>query len=1000
MTGRVNFFLLLELDPAARWSEEAFQHAFAARRNAWTRAATGPKTLAGTVEAKRNLNLLREITRVMGDAEAREAERKGAEKEKRAALEAARRELKDRLDLLELRGHLLLSERDGLRDDFAEVLASSPALARRLDAVEVKDPGPAVPADRLDEHAERQLRELLRTAQLSSLYEVLKTVDESVTERSPVTVLVAAAERLYLREHQRKNKSDPAVKAREDLSGHAKKHFATEEGRRRHDASMRLESLRELVAWYTEVLGTARAMTAAQVEDFLVKAKRRGVRDLDLALGFLRDDLTARRWALELPGPKAAEEVDRLVHCPRCGELNEPEASVCAHCAFSLRDPCPACGRVEPRRGGCRCGFPVGLRERVEDLLTEAAEAADAGRGEEAAALLDRAARIWRLPATSADPLAARLRDARLRLAQGAERLSRLAADIAVLSEARRFVEVSRMLQTAPVGLPDRDASLARAEEILARVRRLSEQARRPGLDRVRRVDLLSEALSLCEDYAPARSDLMRIPPEPPRVARAAAEDVETGVLVTWTETGESGVSYVIVRGTGPEPPNTPEDLPGRRRVAKTDGGSWRDRPDDESVGVPLTYAVFAVRFGAFSAPAVAAPVLVTADPELTCRAGEGEVEVSWRPPRRCDRMEIVRERVGSADPPVRLPSEGVGHVDRDLVNGAVYRYTARARFAGYGGAPVWSQGRMVEISPRSRPTPPGPLAVTGAAGAYLYSHRVELRVPEPDRGVVRIISQSGAGSLREGDAADEAGFQPGGRILPGTSSPFVDLVTSPDDRFFTYVPVLIVDGRVHVGKVRRYVTDPDVAGLAVEFDGDRALLGWTWPSGGRRALVGWSAEGAIADIMACQNTQVVPRSEGEAHGGCFLRVPADTARLHVMVALTVAHAQTEFATSGVSAAAARPAEGIRYEVTAARRRAELVLVADAPLDLPALTLVARPDREPATRADGEVVLALPPSRAAVRTRYALPRSPGLHHRLFTADPSDAERVELRKGAV
>ncbi|MEO3785243.1 hypothetical protein ABGB12_18075 [Actinocorallia sp. B10E7] len=996
MTERPNFFLLLELDPAAPWNEEAFQHALAEKRKRWTRDATGPKTFPRTVDAKRNLNLVRDIQRVMGDVDAREEERKKAANERRAAMEAARKELKDRLDFLELRGYLLAPERESLRTGFADVLAASSALARRLDAVEVREAGPAAPADRLDDHTERQLRDLLKTAQMRTLYDVLKTVDESVTERSSLPVLLDAAHKLYMNEHNRKNKSDPAVKARENLAGIAKTIFETEERRRRHDVSMRLESLRELVAWHVEVLGSARAMTAAQVEGFLARAKRNGVRDLDFALGYLRDVLFAKGWPLELPAPEAAAGVDRLVHCPRCAELNTPAAAACSVCAFPLRDPCPSCGLVEPRRGGCRCGFPLGQRERVEDLLAEAVEAADGGRRDEAALLLNRASRIWRLPAGSTDPLAVRLRTETLRLAEEAAHLKRLADSVTALTGARRYVEAADLLRTAPLGLPDRDMLLVRAEEIVERARRLCEEARRPGVGQVRRIELLTEALRVCDDYVSARTELNRIPPASPRKARAIAGDPDTGVLVSWEETGEPGISYVVVRGTGPAPPESPEDLPGQQRLAEVSGASYRDMPDAESVGLPLTYAVFAVRSGTFSAPEVAAPVLVAADPELSCRAGEGEVALSWSPPRHADRIEIVRERIGGDEPPVRLLADGTEHTDRDVANGAVYRYTVRARYPGLGGGPVWSRGRTIETSLRRRPVPPGSLSLTGRAGSYLYAHKVELRIPESDRGEVRIISQRGAGSLREGDAAAEAEFRPGGRILAGSSSPFVDLITSPDDRFFTYVPIVTVDGHVYVGRPRSYVTDPDVADLAVEFDGDQAHVGWTWPESGGRALVGWNTEGGLPDVTEIPEPHAVTRPTGETYGGCTVRIPADATALHVVVALTVTHAHTEFATSGVRASLIRPLVRARYEVRGGwRQRSELVLTAETPLDLPALTLVARAGRAPLTRADGDVVLALPPSRLAGSKAHTMPRAHHLHYRLFTADPADAAAVEL-----
>ncbi|QXJ21488.1 hypothetical protein AGRA3207_002347 [Actinomadura graeca] len=996
---RPNYFVLLEIDPDAPWDRMVFERTLSEAQKQWTRRSMGLQSLPATAEAKRLLGLLKDIRQVMGDPEQRKAEGDRARKQARAARLARRKEFKARFALMARRGFVLQTEVTVLYEDFGDILAADPGLREQLDGAPVRpvQDGPA--GSRLDERTETQLRDLLESARERSIYDVLKTADPAVNEQSPRETLLAAADMLYLRQHHRKNKQDPAIKALERLSGLAKTSlFQSDEQRARLDASMRLEKLRELVEWFLDVLGTARSVSGGQVEAFLEEARTRGVDDLSVALGYLRERLAKDGWAVELPAPEDEDRVRGMVQCPRCAGLNGTDAETCFVCAFPLREPCPSCGAVEPRFGGCRCGFPIGQRDVVDDLAVQASEALDAHRLAQAETYLDRAERIWRLPARSEDPVSVRLAKVRTRWTAATREIERLLAAIEPLMGTRQYVAAAGLLRAAPDGLPRRREMLARAETMIGEARELCEVARRQATPKARSIELYSEALRLCADLEPARVELAGIPPDPPAGVRATVAGEAAEVLVTWEKSPDPDVSYVVVRRSGPDAPESADDLPGQRRVAEDAEPPLRDRSAAEVAGRPLTYAVFAVRFGARSAPGVAATVLAALDAEVRCEAGDGRITLTWEPPPRAVRVEVTRREPGGTGPPVVLEPTGPSRlVDTGVRNGVRYEYTVRAGYPGPDGL-CWSAGRSEQATPTPRPAPPGPLLLTGSSARYgLYAHKTDIRFPLPERGEVRIVRQDGAGSLREGDEGPRDRLRLDGFVLSG-EPPLSDPIFDRGSEFLSYVPVLMLDGMAYVGRPRRYAIREEVVDLRGEFAGRTLALGWWWPEGSGRALVGHRTSGELLDVTAVDRPLTVTRAAGETTGGCAVPVPAGETAVNVIVALVVQKDGLDFVTGGVRREFTRPETRVEYHVRrSGGRRPVLVLTASAPVDLPALVLRGRSGGAVFTREDGDVVAAIGPVRVDGHHTVPLPKSGAqdIDYRLFTASPGAASSVEL-----
>jgi hypothetical protein len=995
---RPNFFVLLELDPDAPWDSALFQRVLATARTQWAKDSTGIGSLPKVVDAKRNLGLVTQIKRVMENAAQRDAEREDAWRRQADAIAGRRRDLDGRLTLMLQRGYLLAEEVARIHAEFADVLAADPALGRRLQQAQVRTSQTAASAPRLSPTTEEQLRSLLRQARVTSVYEALKGVAEGITETSPLLQLLAAADKLYLDAHETKDKSDPAVKARDRLSGMAKIFFASAEERHRHDMSMMLERLRVLLDRFENVLAAARMVSAAQLETFLEDARREGVADLAMAKEYVVAHFTARGWAVELPAPQVEEALRRKVQCAYCADLNEPKDLACRTCGSALREPCPNCDAREPRYGGgCVCGFPIGQRNLVEDLIVQAGAALEAYDFAQAEVYLDRAARIWNLPPGHADKLATKLADTRLALRQARDRTKAAQGKIASLLADRRFVAAIRELRQAPEGLPRRSELLEQAEAAVRRARSLYVQARQPGTPREQQVALYTEALEVCADLEAARTELAGIRPDPPGSVHAQVVEAADGVLVTWRPSRDADVSYVVVRGTGDRAPASVENLPSQQRLHTTTATTWRDRSATGMPGVPLWYAVFTERSGTFSAPAAAGKqVVVAVDAEVSGRAEDGRVVLAWQVPDRAVRVEVTRVEVGGSGPPRLLHQTEPGRlVDTEVRNGVRYAYTVRTAYPRSDGGTHWSRGRVVEVTPATRPAPPGPLTVVGERPEFGFlHHRTQIRWPPAERGTVQVVRQVGAGSLRDGDHGPEAELHLTGHLLSGAppvTDPWIDRIT-----LCSYVPVLTLDGMRYVGPARRYALAPEPTDPQGEFTGGVVRLGWGWPEGCAEVLVGYDPDRPVLDPTAAPQQLTIGRFGDEPAGGCDLDATG-AGRFHVCVAAVVVQDAVRFVTSGVPLRVDRPAARLQYEVRHAGRRRELVLHATGPVEVPRLMLRGCPGREPRTRTDGTQVAMVGPLRLEGRRAVDLPRSadPALTYRLFTAVPPDASAVQL-----
>jgi hypothetical protein len=1003
--SRPNFFILLGLDPAAPWAQAAYERALADCRNRWSRQSAGIKDDPATVEAKRNLALIRELKGVLLDPVKREAERAAARAAQVNELGQRQDRLAERLDLMLAKGFLYDVERDALVADGADA-----ALVRRADKAEIR---PYVQAcqdyERLAPDIERTLKANLAIVRHRDLYQLLATVDPLVTDTSPLERLATAAGALYRKALNMADKNRPEVGALQKLAGLARQVFGSAEQRSRHDFSVLVAPIEAVAEQYAADLAPVRRVHARQFEVFLRTAAEQGW-NLTLAREVFAGYLRGRGWTVETPPESAIQWLRDQRPCPDCASLNDPAAEHCARCGARMRGPCPRCGnQTQARAAACsHCGFPVGQRAWVQHLA-EAAEAALARSDPDGAAAAVGDAQIdWPLGPDSDDELAVRLRTAAERVEQLRHTEHTSLAQITRLMDGGSYRTAMTRLRSLGVRSPASEAMLASCVAVVREADELCATARSPGLPPDRRAELYLRAVELCSDHREALGQLRAIAPAPPRGLLVVVHEEKQRVSLTWEPAPDRGCSSVVVRADGPVPPVAATG-PGLQRWLVRADGSWED--EAPLVGLPMSYAVFTERDigGTVSARAVATttPVLLTAPVTLTVRPGDATAELSWTLPDHATGVEIHREDVPSGAGYVRLtpPAAGLRQLtDTNVRNGESYRYTVYARYPyrvpGRSQDMCLSSGTVREVTPGPAPEP-GKVYARGhppPPRISLYRYKVGLSWPPlAGPGILRVVKTIpparplAPGTELDEDELDKTGLVGRHQLLEQHDIWLADPVPC------WYTPVLVSGGRCYVGESRPYAPGPEVTELAADYAGTAARLTWTWPDGVTEALVGWDQAAAPPDPLAATHQRLVGRAAYDRAGGYDL--PGRSAKeLFIQVAAVIRTGDGEFVASGADVHAVRQPVRLRYEVRRSQlgRRPKLVLRPDRPASLPEFNLHWRADQCPAGRDDPHILV--PPGRAdgELVVPLSAPRTTVvLSCRLLHADIADADMITI-----
>lgn len=287
-----NFFIMLELDPDAPWNQEHFERRLLEKQNQWSRESTGFTKKA--LVAKKRLELLSEIRRVMSDPLQRAVQARSAKTELSVQQGTREEEFTRRLQLIERKGFLEQSEVAGLIAEFQDVLDEQAIRARISVEVRVAAREPHGAQQRLEPTTLADINGYLVLVEKEDLYQLLNLSPTASYEE-----LYHAAEHLYNEMIHRQPKTT-AVSAMTVLAGHAKTLFKTEEMRRRYDISIRSQALDALLKEFDAALkyATEKKIYPQQIENFVEKATRNGWAP-DIALQELRDHAHKHGWKIQ-----------------------------------------------------------------------------------------------------------------------------------------------------------------------------------------------------------------------------------------------------------------------------------------------------------------------------------------------------------------------------------------------------------------------------------------------------------------------------------------------------------------------------------------------------------------------------------------------------------------------------------------------------------------------------------------------------------------------------
>jgi predicted RNA-binding Zn-ribbon protein involved in translation (DUF1610 family) len=645
-------------------------------------------------------------------------------------------------------------------------------------------------------------------------------------------------------------------------------------------------------------------------------------------------------------GGAAAEPTVRCGGCQRV--LPRAEAGKnCPSCGAELWVACPKCGAraLASDRACGACGFVLAQYPAFQLQLARARAALQAG---DVTAALD--------AARAAEQLWGRTGEVAVILARVEDQVRdrdalRSRVDVAV-SE-RRFFEAARVLAPLRGSAPQHrfrdglttedlgrrvDAAIARAEAAAARARQLERAGDTEGAWAA-----YHDALAAASDLPPARDGLLRCPPAPPGNVRARTDGDH--VLVRWEPGPSAGVTgYVIVRRER-RAPLSPGD---GQRVASGAATSCVDA--GAPAGVPLGYAVFAERDGAFSAPAAAAAMTFTPEVSgLRLRVSDGHIVGEWQPPPGRARIRVFRREGGDPAGPgdgLEITPQGAhGFADRDVQNGRTYHYRVCVEYEEAGPA-----GRALTRGVCARATPERPPRALESIELEYTEAGVRVRWQPPDYGEVVIRRGAAAPAQRPGDVLTAAQVAAAGTPLvverPGAA---VDTALPQGISWYT---ALTRAGDVTVlGASRRFLVLPEVDRTEVEDRLHYLLVRWQWPPAARLALVAWRhdrwPEGPDDPLAQKASTSL---AEYERQDGFRIAHPAAQPHYVMVFAASRVDGANVFSVGlgpGTRAEArTRPPVRIAYSVKRGlfkRRRVAVTLVArEEVAALPELVLAAR----------------------------------------------------------
>lgn len=939
-----NFFILLGLNPDEGFDQAKFEQVLREKRLEWSRQSSGiaKKALA----AQKNLELLPEIRRIMEDTAQREVQAQEARAELASGKQTVLERFEKDMAYINAKEYVEQSELDALIKEYKQVLSEQEIRKR----VTVKISAPTQQTTQLTQQLEpsvfKDITDKLQSLHLKDLYELLGMPPTTANPE-----LCQAAQALYNDMSHRQPKSAD-VTAKTDLAGHAKDIFSDQQKRKRYNESIRQSSLNALLKDLDERISRTveKEVHENQIMLFLGETRKAGWRDEE-ALARLKEYARQRKWFLRIPTIDVSTLPQR---CSNCNELNDKNHNYCSHCKYELAINCPNCGkRALSDEIGCgSCGFPVGNRYLVDDLLNREPAIRDLKQKQE---LLQEAERIWK--PSKPDKRALKIQELKTTIQQQLQAQQRDIKQLQQLLSQRQFYTARQFLatHTDAIAQQERAEHQRSIETEMNQAQECIRKAQSRTISQEERFELCRQALRICTDYKEARDLLSTMPPAPPRNLQARGG----GGLVSlkWEPSPTKGVQYKIVRRSHTQPVSVKDGV-----LLETVAGYIYDDTTPES-GLPLYYAVFTECEGVISTQGaiLQAPVLLTLDiSNEAVEVNDKHIGITWQTPPNTQGVVVVRKaRVAprSIDDGERLSlSSFTQLVDRDVQNGQTYYYRIYCQFKDQYGQSVLSAGKTIQATPETPPTAITQMEIVSTKTPQGYT--VQLSWVVPAKGKVAILKSKERLPLSLGKTIPVSELKRYGDVLEGLSNTLTDIWRQPGMGYYT--PVVIFNTMAYIGSPQRYACIDDVSNMRYENVGTALRLQWTWPERCQEVVVSYSYQGwPQLNNAADETTRRVTRAEYESLGYIDIRGVTDR-DYYIIVAAVIKEGSEQITGSGARIQARLASKLIlTYEIKQTgfvRKKRTLHLYARKPGLLPDLLLISRRDRLPLYKGEGEVL--------------------------------------------
>lgn len=986
MSGRPNFFLLLELDPSIE-DLQAIEQRLVEKQRRWAQDSS-QGIPADRRKTSFYLTLIKEIRITLTDPESRREEARIARVELDRLTDARGKELDAKLSLLRAEGkcsmeavRLVIKQLNGA---FSEQQVVERLRQAGIAIADEKGSPKKNAKEQLDPAVDSNIRSNLEHLGLKSLYDLLK-----MTPRSSPQSLWDCAN--GLNQQILAGKIDTDSSARKELCGFCLAFFKDEHEKEKYDNTLAMESLKQLDS-DIELLGSDKFLTLAEQAVLIQLARERGVPGED-ASDYLAAYAARRKWNMQ-PAAQGSAPEPRL--CGYCNKLSPSGATEhCPHCGEALVVPCPRCGAPTPTQDqSCsRCGCHTGDAPVVNALFKEAEVLGKSHDYEGAIKLLSRTLVYWpEWPAALAQK----------KLWEGHSQ----ARDACVI-EARSLANSGKMLTASEAlvrlefehGWQDQELR----QRVIAAIQKARQAAERGDVHRRANkedeaLEEYSVALSLCGDLEAARQALSLIPPRAPEDLKVAA--IQRSFSLNWQGVKtRRGVEYKVLRKAAGVPASDTDGevlvcLPGTRFDDLT-----------ASTGVAWHYAVYAIRDGVASSDAArSGPHQLTAEVEaIKVHSVDGQVMLSWQPPAGARRVEVWRSSGTAPTSPGdgrRITVSGNSAVDTNLVNGSTYVYRLFVVFdhPELAGGEVLTQGTTVSAVPAAPPTPVADMQVRIAG-------KLAILTWTPVRGAsVQIRYSMDPLPLVQGTVFSPDEVSRYGVLATNTDTATAQIaLTVPGTVYF--VPFSMTDTIAVAGKVVSLSNVDNVTGCSARSTDRHIILQWTWPAGIEEVLIRYAFDQAPAEAQGGDAPRLrVTRAEYERAGYWELKV--DTPQSHHFTIFARGTGREAYSSGVRVIASMGKAVSVNYRVVVRRnlyprriREAWVELTSDECRSLPGLELRHQRRQPPVFQTDGQSLVNLPSlDLKNGRARIDIPQAgwgPDTYVKLFLADPGQASQVRL-----